>query len=96
MDFLEFENGGRTLTCRSASSPGTPGTMWWWIDVTGESQRYATFRTSPSDRPENLKPRIVAAYQKVLDDRARPREVRPRWVKPAAPAVSSAETPASA
>jgi hypothetical protein len=83
MDFLEFEDGGRTLTCRSASSPATPGTTWWWLDVTGESQRYAAFRTDPGDTPENLKPRILASYAQLLADRARPREVRARWSRPA-------------
>jgi hypothetical protein len=84
MDFLEFENNGRTLTCRSASSPATPGTTWWWLDVTGESQRYAAFRTAPDDTPENLRPRILASYEQLLIDRARPREFKPRWSRPAA------------
>ena len=88
MDFMEFEDGGRTLTCRSASSPGTPGTNWWWFDVTGETQRYAAFRAEPSDTPENLRPRIVAAYEKLLADRARPREFRPKWSKPAPAAAA--------
>jgi len=79
MDFVEFEDNGRTLTCRSASSPATPGTDWWWVAVTGESQRYAAFRTDPGDTPENLRPRIVAYYEQLLVERARPREVRARW-----------------
>ncbi|MGH9885599.1 MAG: hypothetical protein ACREBE_08730 [bacterium] len=79
MNFLQFEDDGRTLTCRSASSPATPGTNWWWLDVSGESQRYAAFRTEPGDTPENLRPRIVACYAQLLADRARPREVRPHW-----------------
>ena len=45
MDFMQFEDDGRTLTCRSASSPATPGTNWWWLEVSGENQRYAAFRT---------------------------------------------------
>ena len=49
MDFLQFKDDGRTLTCRSASSPATPGTNWWWLEVTGENQRYAAFRTEPTD-----------------------------------------------
>jgi hypothetical protein len=98
MDFMEFEDNGRTLTCRSASSPATPGTSWWWLDVTGESQRYAAFRTDPSDTPENLRPRIIAHYTQLLVDRARPREIRPRWSRPGTPAVKppeSTETPAT-
>ena len=87
MEFLEFEDEGRTLTCRSASSPATPGTTWWWLEVTGETQRYAAFRTEPGDTSENLKPRILASYAQLLADRARPREFRPRWGRPAEKAV---------
>jgi hypothetical protein len=79
MDFMQFEDNGRTLTCQSASSPATPGTNWWWLEVSGESQRYAAFRTEPGDTLENLRPRIVAYYLQMLADRARPREFRPRW-----------------
>lgn len=79
MDFMEFEDNGRTLTCRSASSPATPGTTWWWLAVSGESQRYAAFRTETGDTPENLRPRLVAYYEQLLADRARPREFRPHW-----------------
>lgn len=83
MDFMEFEDDGRTLTCRSGSSPATPGTTWWFVDITGESHRYAAFRTAPGDTPENLRPRILAMYAQLLADRARPREIRSRWSRPA-------------
>jgi hypothetical protein len=89
MNFMEFENEGRTLTCRSASSPATPGIDWWFYAVTGESSRFAAFFTAKTDTPENLKPRILAAYAKVLADRARPQEFRPRWSRPAAAPVDS-------
>jgi hypothetical protein len=95
MDFLQFTDDGRTLTCRSASSPATPGTTWWWLEVTGESQRYAAFRTEPTDTPENLRPRIVAHYANLLAERARPAVFRPRWggrPKTAAPAPADPAT----
>jgi len=79
MDFLQFEDDGRTLTCRSATSPATPGTTWWWLEVTGENQRYAAFRTEPTDTPENLRPRIAAHYANLLAERARPRVFRQHW-----------------
>jgi hypothetical protein len=79
MDFLEFKDDGRTLTCRSASSPATPGTTWWWLTVSDESQRYAAFRTESGDTAENLRPRVLAYYAQLLADRARPREIRPHW-----------------
>lgn len=92
MDFLKFEDKGRTLTCRIASSPATPGTNWWWLDVSDESQRYAAFRTESSDTPENLRIRIVAWHEQLLADRARPREFRPPWSRRAAPVNSAGDT----
>ena len=92
MDFMEFQDDGRTLTCRAASSPATPGTLWWWVNITGESQRYAAFRTEAGDTAENLRPRILAYYAQLLADRARPREIRSRWSRPGAP---KKEEPAS-
>jgi hypothetical protein len=92
MDFLQFENDGRTLTCRSASSPATPGTNWWWLEVTGETQRYAAFRTEPTDTPDNLRPRLVAHYANLLAERERPRVFRPHWTR-RAPAPAPAEPP---
>ena len=83
-DFLEFEEEGRTLTCRTGPSPATPGTNWWWLQVSGEAQRYAAFRAEPGDNAKNLPPRIKAYYAQLLADRARPREVRPQWSRPAA------------
>lgn len=93
MDFLQFEDNGCTLTCRSASSPATPGTFWWWVEVTGESQRYAPFRTEPGDTPENLRSRILEWHAQLLFDRARPREIRGRWSRPAAQTVVPGDTP---
>jgi len=79
MDSLEFQDGERTFTCRAASSPATPGTLWWWISVTGESQRYAAFRAESGDTAANLRLRVVAYYAQLLADRARPRELRSQW-----------------
>jgi hypothetical protein len=81
MDLVEFQEGERTFTCRKASSPATPGTFWWWITVTGESQRYAAFRAQSDDTPRNLKTRILAYYVQLVADRERPREVRAHWAQ---------------
>ncbi|HEY4305070.1 MAG TPA: hypothetical protein VGM82_11415 [Gemmatimonadaceae bacterium] len=94
MDFMKVENNGRTFTCRSASSPATPGTNWWWVEITGESQRYAAFRTEPTDDEESLTKRVVSFYEKLLADRERPREFKSHWSQrpkpaPAAPAPAS-------
>jgi hypothetical protein len=81
MNFVEFENDGRTFTCQAESSPATPDTLWWWIRVTGESQRYAAFRREPGDTAPNLRPRVLAYYAQLLVDRARPREIRTGWAQ---------------
>lgn len=84
MDFMEFKDGERTFSCRRASSPATPDTLWWWLAITTETQRFAAFRAEPTDTAANLRPRIEAYYAKLLADRARPREFRPNtWRRPA-------------
>jgi len=91
---MEIETGTCTLTCRTATSPATPGTLWWWVQATGEAQRYAAFRTEKSDTAENVRPRLVAYYDQLLVDRARPREIRSHWSsrRAATPAVATTET----
>lgn len=79
MDFMEFEHEERTLTCRCESSPATPGTTWWWLNVSGDAQRYAAFRAEPGDTPANLRKRMVAWHEEMLAARARPREFKPQW-----------------
>jgi hypothetical protein len=100
MKALEFEDVGRTFTCEAASSPATPGTLWWWVSVSGENQRYAAFRVEAGDTAATLRPRVLAYYQQILADRERPRITRPTWAQrkpvPAAapaPAEASAEEP---
>jgi len=96
MDAVQFNDGGRTFTCERRSSPATPGTLWWWVSISGESSRYAAFRTEPGDTPASLQPRVVAYYAQLLADRERPRITQPTWAqrrnmaKPAAPEVAEA------
>jgi hypothetical protein len=79
---LEFENDGRTFKCERAPSAATPDTYWWWVSITGESQRYAAFRAEPNDTKASLQPRVLAYYAQLLVDRARPREIRTGWGRP--------------
>ena len=95
MNALEFQDGDRTFTCKAESSPATPGTVWWWVSVTGESQRYAAFRTEKNDAPGNLRPRIIAYYAQMLADRERPREIRTHWGQ-RRPAAKPGEAPDTA
>lgn len=99
MDFVQFQDNGRTLTCRSASSPATPGTTWWWLEISGDANRYAAFGVDPSDTPENVRLRMLAWHAKMVFERERPREFRPGWGRrpgqqPAAGATSAAPSTA--
>lgn len=96
MDAMQFSDGERTFTCKSASSPATPGTLWWWVSISGEAQRYAAFRAESDDTAASLRPRVLGFYEKLLADRARPRMMHPRWgqrpgaAPPAPPIAGSA------
>ncbi|HEY8174567.1 MAG TPA: hypothetical protein VIF32_02650 [Gemmatimonadaceae bacterium] len=79
MNKLEFEDSGRTFTCEAATSRATPDQMWWWVNVSGDALRYAAFHKKAGDTATSLKPRIIAYYEKVLADRARPPLPRPTW-----------------
>ena len=81
MKVLEFQDGDRTFACRAATSPATPGVAWWWVSITGESQRYAAFRTQDGDTPQNLRPRILEYYAQLLAGRARVNDVRVSWAQ---------------
>lgn len=95
---LKFQDGDRTFTCEAATSPATPDSQWWWVSITGESHRYAAFRTQEGDEPVNLRPRILAYYAQMVANRERPREAPRHWAQRRAPAKppetdGSGETP---
>ena len=71
MNQFTFEDEGRTFTCEAAASMATPDTIWWWVRVSGDGQKYAAFHKAKGDTVANLKPRIIAYYAKVLADRER-------------------------
>jgi len=79
MNFVEFQDGDRTFKCEAKSSPATPDTMWWWMTVSGESQRYAAFRVEPTDNFAHVRSRMLAYYRQLIIDRERPRIVKPHW-----------------
>jgi hypothetical protein len=70
--------------------------MWWWVSVTGESQRYAAFRAQADDTPRNLRTRVLAYYVQLVADRERPREIRSHWAqRRAAPKPAETTTEAA-
>lgn len=81
MDVVQFDDVGRTFTCEPGPSPATPGVLWWWITVSGESHRYAAFRVEPTDTPASLRPRVLSYYAELLAVRERPAITRPTWAQ---------------
>jgi len=94
MNAVQFDDVGRTFTCEPGPSPATPGVLWWWITVSGETNRYAAFRVEPTDTPVSLKPRVLTYYAQLLADRARPPITRPAWTQ--RKGVKPAESPPAA
>ena len=94
MNQLQFEDGGRTYTCIAETSRATPDTVWWWVNVSGDGQRYAAFHKQKGDTAATLKPRIIAYYAKVLADRERPPEPRQHWSQRRAAGQPNAAKPA--
>ena len=92
MNQFEFESQGKEFRCERGPSPATPGTLWWWLKVSGENQRYAAFRSEKGETEAKLKARVIAYYEQLLVDRARPPAPRPNWSqrKPGAPAPAAA------
>ena len=95
METVQFQDSGKTFTCEAASSPATPGTLWWWVSVSGEAQRYAAFRTEPDDTAASLRPRVLAYYAKVLADRERPRLTHQSWAQRRSAAKTAPDTTAT-
>ncbi len=97
MKLMEFKDGDRTFVCRAESSSATPDTLWWWVSITGESSRYAAFRTASDDTERKLRPRILAYYAQLLADRARPPMFRQHWSqRRAAAKAAESGTPVAA
>ncbi|MDB4907715.1 MAG: hypothetical protein JWO05_2499 [Gemmatimonadetes bacterium] len=80
MGEIQFEEGGRTFTCHVAPCVATPDTSWWWVSVAGDGQRYAAFHANPKESKTAVKKRVVAYYEQVLADRARPPVPRAEFV----------------
>jgi hypothetical protein len=76
---FQFEDGGRTYTCRVGEAQTAPSARtartapWWWFGVSGDGHRYAPFHADAGDTQESVRPRIVAYYEALLVRRAAPR-----------------------
>src|ERR1043166_6919664 len=57
---FQFEDNGRSFRCERGASPAAPGTLWWWVNISGESQRYAAFRSEKGDTETKVRTRVIA------------------------------------
>ena len=90
---LEFEDAGRTYTCRIDDTPGARLSSWWWFSVSGDGHRYAPFRATEEDTPASVRDRVVQYYLNHLTRRSMPTEARSSWGRrPGAPAPGPAKS----
>ena len=92
MKEMEFTHGDRKFTCRAEGSAASPATLWWWVNVTGESSRYAAFRAEAGDTARSLRPRIISYYEELLAIRARPPLPRSHWSQKRTPQAAASGT----
>ena len=41
---FDFEDNGRTFSCRVEGPSGARTELWWWFRVSGDANRYAPFQ----------------------------------------------------
>lgn len=79
IDAFEFEDSGRTYSCYVERLNGPESEAWWWFEATGESHRFASFRTHSKDTRESVKQRVCAYHQHLLARRAEPPAPHGQW-----------------
>ena len=98
VEAFEFEEGGRAFSCSAEAFRSSPEDRWWWFRVVPDSrgQRYAPFRAAPDDTQENVRARIVAYHDALLERRAQPAATGHWARRPAAPNAAAAGDAADA
>jgi hypothetical protein len=71
---FQFEDAGRTFTCKIEDARTPQTEAWWWFSVSGDGQRYAPFHVEKDDTLQTVQERIVAYYDALLVRRNAPRE----------------------
>jgi hypothetical protein len=93
---FEFEEGGRTYTCKVERSKGSITDGWWWFVVTGDQHRYAPFPHAKGDTVNSVKGRILEYHVNRLARRAAPPVARNHWGKPRKDVPAPGATPEAA
>ena len=94
---FDFEDSGRTFTCKVEEPRGARTEAWWWFSVSGDANRYAPFQARSGDTKESVRARIAEYYTQLLFRRSQPAQPRQHWARRSkettAPAVPEAAGP---
>jgi hypothetical protein len=82
VEAFEFEEGGRTYSCKIERQKGSIMDGWWWFVVSGDGHRYAPFQAARGDTQTSVRTRILEYHMNRLARRAAPPVARNHWGKP--------------
>lgn len=87
---FEFQADGHSFTCTLEDLHGAANDAWWWFEVAGDRQRYASFRAANADTRASVEERVRKFYADRLEAIARPRERGSQWGRRPVPVVKPA------
>lgn len=93
IESFKFEEGGRVYSCCIEASRAASGAAWWWVDVSGDTHRYAPFPADESDTESTIRDRVLAYYSHHQTRRSQP--TTSHWARRGKPADAAA-TPVEA
>ncbi|HEY2805718.1 MAG TPA: hypothetical protein VGI92_07670 [Gemmatimonadales bacterium] len=82
VEAFDFEEGGRTYSCKIERQKGSIMDGWWWFIVSGDGHRYAPFQAARGDTQTSVRTRILEYHMNRLARRAAPPVARNHWGKP--------------
>jgi hypothetical protein len=93
---FQFQADGRSFTCTIENLHGAADDAWWWFEVSGDRQRYASFRAARADTRESVQERVAQFYADRLIALARPNERGSHWGRRPVPVVKPGLAPGAA
>jgi hypothetical protein len=81
IESFQFDDDGRTYTCRIEEPRGGRTEAWWWFGVSGDAHRYAPFQATADDTEAGVRSRVVTYYRDLLARRAMPAQPRSHWAR---------------
>ncbi|MGH7634761.1 MAG: hypothetical protein ACRENC_13585 [Gemmatimonadaceae bacterium] len=76
---FDFQDNGRTFSCRTEGPTASRTESWWWFEVSGDTNRYAPFQAKSGDTQDSVRSRIAAYYADLLFKRSQPPQPRQHW-----------------